>query len=196
LSLRENNFTGPLLFDGIPVLSWVHLDFNSFSGTISGLSASAAHMEVLGLTNNSISGEVPQWLSKASAMETLFLGGNQFNSISAGFVPPDTLRTIDLSANQITGEVPKLWQEGTVLEEVLLFGNRFNGAVGEQFSAMPNLVVLDLHGNKLAGSVPSTLAPAENMKILHLQSNQLSGYLLFATFIFIYILLQGDTSHF
>lgn len=139
ISLRENAFTGPLRFDGISSMAFVHLDFNSFSGDLLPLKASASSIEVLGLTNNSISGELPEFLSMAEAMTTLFLGGNQIDSISSNFQPPTSLTTVDLSRNALTGKIPAVFTKLQSEQELVIFGNNLADTVPTLLASLPNL---------------------------------------------------------
>lgn len=177
LSVRENEMSGPLDFSAFPEMEYAHMDFNHFSGDLSTLTA-CKKLAVLGLTDNNISGSIPDEFQNMKYLQTLFLGGNNLTGSIPG-LPTSSLRTVDLGRNSLSGAIPfASYLSNPNLVEFNLFSNRLSGTLSEISAAHQNLVVLDAHANAINGKVPTILANGmKNMDILHLQDNLLEGTL-------------------
>lgn len=157
-------------------LQYVHLDFNSFSGTLDHFCGCQV-LKVLGLVNNAVEGAIPDCFLAFTQLQTLHLGGNRLTGAVPAF-SAESLRSLDLSRNALSG-VPafgKLMQ-ATGITEVDYFGNRLSGPL-DGLAGHPALVVLDVHDNKLAGHVPAAYATTlPHLYVLHAQRNSLTGHL-------------------
>ncbi|XP_062219392.1 probable leucine-rich repeat receptor-like protein kinase At1g68400 [Phragmites australis] len=128
-----------LLVD-LPLLSFLSLENNSFTGSLHGIDFSrlAPHLKLLYLSGNGFSGRFPESVLRLRHLRRLDLSGNRIK----GTIPPEighrlrALLTLNLARNSFVGPVP------TSLE------------------AMAELAELNVSGNHLKGPIPKCLASA------------------------------------
>lgn len=108
------------------------------------------NLRVLSLTNNRLTGTIPETISELQ-----------------------NLHTLDLSHNKLTGEIPPTLVSGLPDLKVLVVA--YNNLAGEipEFSNESQLIHLDLRNNMLWGTLPETM-PA-TLRYLSLSSNGLWG---------------------
>ncbi|XP_043816680.1 LRR receptor-like serine/threonine-protein kinase ER1 [Manihot esculenta] len=197
LFLSENSFIFNISSNWVPPFQIHQLDFGSCHlGTSFPIwLRSQRDMEVLRLSNCSISGSIPTWFWGISGSIGLLdfssnhLEGRLPNPLNVSFVPdvvdlsnnhlkgpiplPDAL-AIDLSNNQFSGHIPN--NIGQIMPHLIflsLSGNRLTGAIPDSIGV--HLEVLDLSRNNLTGSIPSGIGNCYDLKVLDLQHNNLSG---------------------
>ncbi|KAF3559474.1 hypothetical protein F2Q69_00011262 [Brassica cretica] len=145
-------------------------------------SANLKLLEVLDLSENSLSSPIPNWLFDLTSLRKLFLRWDFLQgSIPSGFKNLKLLETLDLSNNLgLTGEVPSVLGELPQLKYLDLSANELNGQVNGFLDASSknkynSLVFLDLSSNKIAGTLPESLGALRNLQILDLSSNSFTG---------------------
>ncbi|XP_050291795.1 probable inactive receptor kinase At5g67200 [Quercus robur] len=111
-------------------------------------------LRVLTLTNNSLSGPIPD-LSLLVNLKSLFLDQNSFSSS----FPPSilllfSLQVLDLSHNNLTGPIPFGLNELDRLSSLRLDSNGFNGSLPPLNQS--TLQVFNVSANNLTGSIPAT----------------------------------------
>ncbi|KAK9990667.1 hypothetical protein SO802_025652 [Lithocarpus litseifolius] len=111
-------------------------------------------LRVLTLTNNSLSGPIPD-LSLLVNLKSLFLDQNSFSSS----FPPSilllfSLQVLDLSHNNLTGPIPYGLNELDRLSSLRLDSNGFNGSLPPLNQS--TLHVFNVSANNLTGSIPVT----------------------------------------
>ncbi|XVE99168.1 hypothetical protein REPUB_Repub03eG0174000 [Reevesia pubescens] len=187
LDFSSNNFTGPLprISFNVTVLD---VSKNAMSGSISNFSCYGMYqlmkLEVLNLSNNLFSGEIPDCWEKWPSLVAIKFCNNNFsgnipssmgsltslqslhirNNNLVGEVPSSLrncteLLTVDFGANQLSGEIPP-WM-GEKLSKLIIISfqtNRFQGPIPEEFCALSRLQILDLSYNNLSGSIPSCIS--------------------------------------
>ncbi|CAI5513546.1 unnamed protein product [Closterium sp. Naga37s-1] len=156
--LPENNFSGPIppgLFR-LPALRHVDLstlsDYPEYQLQYTGLSGPlpdgpdtySPSLEVVFLSGNALSGELPRALLRAPA-----------------------LRILDLESNNITGELPgEAGAYSRSIIQLILRNNSLSGAIPAALAEMTALQKLDLGENRLSGAVPAALRDSELLKAL------------------------------
>jgi len=160
----------------MPNMQFAHLDFNQFNGTLDGF-CSCHTLKVLGLSNNQISGDIPDCFASFTQLQTLQLAGNKLTGSVPDF-SAESLRAIDLSRNALSGSPAiQMLQKATGLTELELFSNKFSGSIAG-LSGHPSMVVFDVHNNAMSGEIPDDYADSmKNLLILRAQSNHLRGFL-------------------
>jgi len=176
LSFKDNQLEGEIDVKNFPNLQFVHFDFNKFSGSLDSF-CNCPNLKVLGLTNNSVSGSIPDCFASMTQLQTLQLGGNALSGAIPTF-SAQSLRGLDLSHNSFSGTPPiKSLQQASGLNEIVLFQNKFTGSIAG-LSQHPSMVVVDVSQNMLTGSIPDDYATSiPNLMILNAQYNSLSGLL-------------------
>lgn len=171
-----------------------------FAGRVSGeiprnIGDVLTSLRFISITNNLISGSIPNSLSKLSELHTLDLGHNRLsgrippglcslpnlkvlilasNGYLYGQVPNmvSPLLHIDLRGNSLTGELPTF---PTTIRYISASSNYLSGKL-DNVSELPNLAFLDLAMNAFVGTIPPSLfSPSIPLLLLH--RNYLSGEL-------------------
>ncbi|KAJ9679066.1 hypothetical protein PVL29_021099 [Vitis rotundifolia] len=177
--LGSNSLTGPP-----PQLSSsaieVDLSNNLLKGSLSPLICRRIDgensLQMLDLSGNLLSGELPDCWENWPRLALLNLGDNQF----AGPVPTSMgsllcLSSLHLHNNYLSGMFPPL-ENCTDLTLMDLSENGFSGSVPMWIgNNLSNLVVLALSSNNFNGSIPLELCYLDSLQILDLGNNGLSG---------------------
>ncbi|XP_020550134.1 receptor-like protein 12 [Sesamum indicum] len=141
-------------------------------------------LELLDLSNNQITGEVPNWIWEIGngALDMLNLSVNQLVGLQKPYHISSSLTYVDLHSNLLQGELPPLalntGNSTTKLVCLSLANNSLSEAIPTSFCNAPLLKVLDLSANKLSGSIPPCLVEkVEQLAVLNLKRNNISGHI-------------------
>ncbi|KAM7528626.1 hypothetical protein LguiB_032036 [Lonicera macranthoides] len=155
---------------------------NNLTGTIPISICNASYLEVLDMSNNSLSGSMPWcligWSDKT--LGVLNLGKNQLSgNISGIFQETCGLKTLDLHENLLEGNVPESLANCTELEVLNLGHNRINDTFPCFLSNSSNLHVLVLRSNMFHGGIhcPGVNQSWPNLQIIDIASNYFTGHL-------------------
>uniref|UniRef100_A0A7S2KKT3 Leucine-rich repeat-containing N-terminal plant-type domain-containing protein n=1 Tax=Leptocylindrus danicus TaxID=163516 RepID=A0A7S2KKT3_9STRA len=137
-------------------LKRLQLRGNFITGAIPQEVASLPNLEVLDLSDNKLSGELPRFTS--DQLRSLLLKKNNLSgSLSSDFLTsPHQLEWLDLGSNQFTGPIPSDVQ-WTGLKFLELSNNEFSGPIPESLNIAQSLVIARLNGNNLSGGIPESL---------------------------------------
>ncbi|XP_019182382.1 PREDICTED: receptor-like protein 12 [Ipomoea nil] len=153
----------------------------------------------LDLSNNSISGEIPNWIWGIGngQLYGLNLSHNRLTHMKEP-IEYGSLTVLDLNSNMLSGQIPRPPPEAMYLDfsnnnfsiipldiadqipYLFVFfsiaKNRVSGKISTSWCRAANLIVLDLSHNALHGTIPSCLAQNNsNLVVLNLRGNHLSG---------------------
>ncbi|KAL7248597.1 hypothetical protein ACSBR2_003352 [Camellia fascicularis] len=195
LSLSFNNFSGTLQlerFQRLQNLVKLDLSYNSLSinasGSNSALSSfpqldmltlvscklqkfpplmNQSRMTYLDLSDNQISGEIPNWIWNIGSGTLMYLNLSR-----------NLLVVLDLSNNRFNGTIPQCLIESCIatLGVLNLHNNSLTGNILGTFPESCTLRTLDFNGNHLEGQVPKSLANCTNLEVLNLGNNNLYDY--------------------
>ncbi|KAI3823166.1 hypothetical protein L1987_04598 [Smallanthus sonchifolius] len=177
IDLSSNNFYGPIPY--VPSNSeWLDLSKNKFYGGISFLCQVVdGYLSYLDLSNNLLTGQIPDCLWNFKALKVLNLGQNNLS----GRLPTSikfliNLEVLYLYKNNFSGELPLSLKNCTKLIFLELGSNKFTGYVpawvGENLS---ELYALSLASNNFFGTIPLQLCELVQLRILDLSVNNLYG---------------------
>ncbi|KAM3345387.1 hypothetical protein P3S68_025096 [Capsicum galapagoense] len=180
IDLTLNNFVGsiPSQIGEAPGIRSISLSGNKIRG--SSLPESFCHasnvLQVLDLSNNSLSGTIRRNLGNCRSLIYLNLGQNNLT----GSVPEElkhitSLRYLDLNGNQFEGSFPAVIENFQDLEILNLAGNRFEGKIPKFIGDLRSLRILVLESNSFNESIPEGLMKLENLQYIGLSRNNLSG---------------------
>ncbi|XP_031098303.1 receptor-like protein 54 [Ipomoea triloba] len=153
----------------------------------------------LNLSNNTISGEIPNWIWGIGNGQLIYLNLSH-NRLTHMKEPMEygSLQFLDLNSNMLSGQIPRPPPEAKYLDfsnnnfsmipldiadqipDVYFFSiakNRVSGKISTSWCRVAaNLKVLDLSHNALHGTIPSCLAQNNsNLVVVNLRGNHLSG---------------------
>ncbi|MFS7895408.1 putative non-specific serine/threonine protein kinase [Helianthus anomalus] len=165
MDLSNNHFKGrvPSLPFGLAALN---LSGNRFSGTLSFLCEIGQFLTFLDLSNNSLTGRLPDcWMKFQEKLVVLSLSDNNLSweiPSSLGFLlnlEALSLRTnnffVDLGENKLSGVILEwIGEKLSKLYALVLGSNKFYGRLPLQVCWLYNLQVLDLSNNGLSGNIP------------------------------------------
>ncbi|XP_048426066.1 receptor-like protein 3 [Pyrus x bretschneideri] len=159
-------------------LSHVNLSHNLLSGTLeAGLFLSFSRLEILDLSDNLLSGELPLFLS-SNYIQIVDLSNNQFNvTIPSSLLQHAwNLSCLNVSNNHFTGQIPSSICLRSFSLRVLDFShNNFSGPIPPGLGNCSKLEVFRAGDNSLSGSLPADIYNAQALQEISLSTNGLVG---------------------
>eukprot|EP00261_Vitis_vinifera_P028528 XP_010662782.1 PREDICTED: receptor-like protein 12 [Vitis vinifera] len=160
---------------------WLDLSKNLFSGSIS-LSCGTPNqpswgLSHLDLSNNRLSGELPNCWEQWKDLIVLDLANNNFSGkIKNSIGLLHQMQTLHLCNNSFTGALPSSLKNCRALRLIDLGKNKLSGKITAWMGgSLSDLIVLNLRSNEFNGSIPSSLCQLKQIQMLDLSSNNLSG---------------------
>lgn len=180
IDMNHNLITGPLpsISSNVTILD---LSFNQFSGSMNHFlcnNAADQHMrlEILDLSSNSLSGEIPDCWGNWSLLSVLRLQANNLSGkipSSIGLLP--RLQSLHLRGNSLSGEVPVSLQNCADLKVLDIGLNHLTGRIPPWIGQLSQLAFLNLRLNELSGDIPVGICGLTSLQALDLAGNNLSG---------------------
>ncbi|XP_062073808.1 receptor-like protein EIX2 [Humulus lupulus] len=169
LNLSSNKLTGPL--PRIPVSISLDLSNNSLSGNISNFlcdrKSRTRDVEGLNLANNFLSGKIPDcWMYWPSLISIDLDNNNLTGKIPSSIGSLQNLRSLHLRNNSFTGEIPKALKNCSALIGLDLGFNKLVGTIPRWIESLPILGLLVLRSNDLTGLIPVELCKLSTLQLL------------------------------
>ncbi|XP_057470437.1 LOW QUALITY PROTEIN: LRR receptor-like serine/threonine-protein kinase GHR1 [Actinidia eriantha] len=200
LDLSGNNLSGPISMITSTTLHTVNLSSNALSGDLPLLTGSCAvldlsrnqfggnltrllkwaNIEILDLSQNGLTGPIPEVTSQFLRLNYLNLSHNLLSSSLPKVISQfPKLSVLDLGFNQLDGPLLTDLLTSTTLQEVHLENNVLDGSIefSPSSSFETNLQVLDLSHNQFSGYFPDGFGSLTGLQVLSLAANNLSGSL-------------------
>ncbi|RDX62041.1 Leucine-rich repeat receptor protein kinase MSL1, partial [Mucuna pruriens] len=178
LTLGSNQFLGPIppFLRGSMSLD---LSKNKFSDSLSFLcdSGTIETLYQLDLSNNQLSGQIPDCWSHFKSLAYLDLSHNKLS----GTIPTSLGLLLDLQAlllrnNNLTDEIPLSLRSCTKLVMLDMAENRLSGPIPTWIgSKFQELQILSLGSNHFYGSLPLQICYLKSIQLLDVSINNLSG---------------------
>lgn len=164
-----------------PSMYMLLISSNKLSGEISPLICNVTTFQIIDLSNNSLSGMIPQCLANfSSELSVLNLGMNSLHgSIPETFMEGNKLRNLNLNGNKLEGSLPRSLSNCKMLEVLDLGNNQINDSFPQWLETLPKLHVLVLRSNRFHGSIgePEGTSPFSSLRIIDLSHNEFTGNL-------------------
>ncbi|CAA2956876.1 probable LRR receptor-like serine threonine-kinase At4g20940 [Olea europaea subsp. europaea] len=199
LDLSGNNLTGPIsiitsttlqvlnlssnvLFGVLPILTGscivIDLSKNQFEGDLTRM-LKWGNIEILDLSQNRLSGYIPEITAQFLRLNYLNLSHNSLNgSLPKVVTLFPKLTVLDVSFNRLKGPLLTALLTSSTLQELHLQNNRLTGNIN--FSPRmdeSNLRALDLSHNQLSGYFPDAFGSLTGLQTLNVRGNNFSGSL-------------------
>ncbi|VAI61567.1 unnamed protein product [Triticum turgidum subsp. durum] len=151
------------------------LSYNHLTGEIP-FNIGFLQVATLSLQRNNFSGPIPTVIGLMQALAVLDLSLNQLSGPIPSILGNLTYtEKLDLNDNKLTGLIPPELGKLTALYDLNLANNEFEGMIPDNISSCKSLVSFNAYGNKLNGTIPSSLHKLQSMTYLNLSSNYLNG---------------------
>ncbi|RHN50286.1 putative non-specific serine/threonine protein kinase [Medicago truncatula] len=208
IDVGDNNLQGALpmwIGHHLHQLIVLRMRGNKFQGNIPTSLCNLSFLQVLDLSENNITGEIPQCFDQIVALTNLkfprkifqhfpFIAinivQNEWNEIGI-FNDKEILAWkgsnreygkilelaifIDLSCNQLTGEIPQSITKLAALASLNLSRNNLTGLIPNNIGHMKMLESLDLSRNHLSGRMPTSFSNLTSLSYMNLSFNNLEG---------------------
>ncbi|KAF5189132.1 Leucine-rich repeat receptor-like protein kinase pxc2 [Thalictrum thalictroides] len=179
LSLTKNNFTGKInpKLASLNNLRVIDLSENSLSGSIPDeFFRQCGNLRAVSFAKNKLSGEIPPSLSSCSTLAGVNFSSNQLSGkLPAGIWSLNGLRSLDLSDNLLDGEIPKGIAGLLNLRAIDLHKNQFSGILPDDIGGCLLLKMIDFSKNLLSGDLPDSMQKLSSCSYLNLRGNLFAG---------------------
>ncbi|KAM5559157.1 receptor-like protein 33 [Rosa sericea] len=174
LDLHSNQIQGqiPLFVSG----DFLDYSGNNFSSSIpTDIGDFISSKTYLSLSSSSLHGEIPKSICNASG-EVLDLSNNSLSGIIPQCLTQiPLLSVLDLRRNNLTGSIPDTFLEGCDLGTLALGRNQIQGQFPISLANCSSLEVLDLGINQIKDAFPCPLKDISTLRVLMLRSNKFYG---------------------
>ncbi|XP_004301719.1 PREDICTED: LRR receptor-like serine/threonine-protein kinase GSO1-like [Fragaria vesca subsp. vesca] len=160
-----------------PTLRFLNLSTNMFSDLSSSFCATRApYLGFIEISDNLLSGELPNCWMQFSGLGLLFLGKNKLSGkIPSSLGNLKIMTLLSLKDNNFSGELPSL-ENCTELAMVDLDNNNLSGRIPTWIGQrLTTLMYLRLRSNQFSGIIPSSLCNLATIHVLDLSHNNISG---------------------
>ncbi|XP_031267571.1 receptor-like protein 33 [Pistacia vera] len=136
-------------------------------------------IQILDLSNNSLSGKIPTCMGSFSNLHVLDLQKNKlYGTIPGKFAKGSPLRTLNFNENELEGPIPRCLVNCTMLQVLDVGNNKVNDSFPCWLETLPELQVLVLHSNQFYSSVwvcSKTKHCFPKLKVFDLSNNRFGG---------------------
>ncbi|KAG7012569.1 putative LRR receptor-like serine/threonine-protein kinase [Cucurbita argyrosperma subsp. argyrosperma] len=161
------------VFSNLTKLVKLSLSNNSISGKIPDNIAEFRSLEFFDVSNNLFSSSLPQGIGKLTSLQNISLAGNNFSGTLDPIVGLRSIRSLDLSRNSFSGSLPTALTKLMNLVYLNLSFNGFTKRIPKGFELISDLEVLDLHGNMLDGTLDIDFFLLSEVSYVDFSSNML-----------------------
>ncbi|KAK4778024.1 hypothetical protein SAY87_018211 [Trapa incisa] len=175
LNLSGNFLTSFSKIDVKSVVQSLDLRYNRLQGSLPVLPYGIRDFVV---SNNNVSGEIPEHICKLENLRLLDLGSNQLT----GEIPScldslaDDLVLLNLQGNNLRGRIPTIFDSGCSLMMIDMSYNQLEGPLPRMTGCI-NLEFLNLGNNMIRDIFPSWLSWLPELRVLILRSNRFQGFI-------------------
>ncbi|GKY99407.1 hypothetical protein MPSEU_000895400 [Mayamaea pseudoterrestris] len=167
-------------FSNSSKLQTLILSNNNISGEIpNSFAINNPELQTIIFSNNQMTGTLPSTIGQLARLVFLQLNGNAFGgTINANiFAMTTSLQRLELQSNQISGQFPRSWYALKDLEILRADDTNLRGLLRSEIGQMDNLRELDLSRSLMSGSLPSELYRLANLTALRLSDALFTGSL-------------------
>jgi len=174
----EDNSVSNMLLRAFPFLQVIGLSNNDLTGTLPPSFAGFADLIQLELHGNSLSGEIPiSFFDKLTSLQLLNLGQNRLSGrLDTKIGQLTELRGLHLHQNNFRGQFPtEIGKLSSFLNHSSIVGNEFSGPLPTEIGRLTRLIDFQYSSNLFTGTIPTEYGELTSIDIFRLDDNQLSG---------------------
>ncbi len=160
-------------------IRYIDLGRQGFSGEIPKELGQMKSLTYLNLETCRLTGAIPKELGELN-VQVLDLSHNKLTGeIPEGLFGLKKLRRLDLSSNRLTGAIPESIENLQYVFQIKLSNNRLSGRLPEGLGKLPRLTAIFLGNNQLEGELPANFAGEGNKALgyVDVHNNNLTGSL-------------------
>ncbi|KAL5771819.1 hypothetical protein ACOSQ2_011743 [Xanthoceras sorbifolium] len=162
------------VFSNLTMLVKLSMSNNSISGIIPDNIGDFKSLEFLDVSDNLFSSTLPPGICKLESLQNLSLAGNNFSgSIPDSMSGLVSIQSLDLSHNSFSGSLPASLTRLNNLKYLNLSSNGFIRSIPRGFELLSGLQVLDLHGNLFEGHLDGEFFLLTNASCVDFSGNML-----------------------
>ncbi|WP_418801669.1 hypothetical protein [Porphyromonas sp.] len=182
--------SGPDKYEGVFIednhVQGIYLDKVGLTGQLpKSFFTAFPELRLLVLSNNKLSGPIPEALGEMTKLEVLMLSSNLWTGqlpnldklVNLKILHLANFYNVDAKGNvisEVTGTLPDISKMPQLKYIDASFSN-LSGQLPEQIGLCRNLQVLELSFNQLTGSIPASISECADLQILSVQNNKMSG---------------------
>ncbi|XP_027357573.1 probable LRR receptor-like serine/threonine-protein kinase At4g20940 [Abrus precatorius] len=164
------------VFSNLTKLVKLSMSNNSISGKLPDNIADFRSLEFLDISNNLFSSSLPSGIGKLGSLQNLSLAGNNFSGpIPDSISEMASIKSLDLSLNSFSGALAVSLTKMTSLVSLNLSHNGFTGKIPKGFELNSALEKLDLHGNRFDGHLDAEFMLLSSVSYVDFSENMLSS---------------------
>ncbi|OIT05203.1 PREDICTED: tyrosine-sulfated glycopeptide receptor 1 [Nicotiana attenuata] len=181
LSLSHNRFFGPLpdgFFESFSSLQIIDLSYNRLSGQLPLSDRLPSPIQLLNLSSNHFNGTIrSSFLELAINLVSFDISNNSFSGQIPSFICSYSaaIRVLDFSSNEFVGQIPKGFGSCSNLVTLRAGFNHLSGSIPDDIYSVSTLQEIFLPANKFSGPIPEGIVNLANLRILALYGNELTG---------------------
>ncbi|KAK9082070.1 hypothetical protein Syun_031469 [Stephania yunnanensis] len=179
LILSGNQISGIIpseIFIKLPNLTILQLSDNFLTGNIPQDIGKLNNLRVLTLGNNNLSGRIPSSINNLAWLLYLELNHNNFEGVVPNTSNLQSLLELRLSGNKLNATLEQVFgQTSHGLLYAYLADNSFTGSLPVEVGNFEYLVDMDVSNNYLEGEIPNTLSKCLSLQQLSLMGNSFQG---------------------
>ncbi|CAN1774935.1 Receptor-like protein EIX2 [Linum perenne] len=131
---------------------------------------------LLDLSNNTLSGILPNSLGNCSHLTVLKLGVNNFTGEVPGVLANATnLSYLDLADNHFEGSFPSFISELKQLVVLIMGQNHFSGKIPPFIGNLQNIRIMIMESNFFTETIPADINKLQKLQVMDISNNRLSG---------------------
>lgn len=178
VNLAGCNLKGTLpIFIQPEILTAIDLSDNYFTSGLANLFSKATNLQQAKLSRNQLNGNLSTIFKSITSrfLEVVDLSNNQISGNMPEFSNLGRLKEMNISRNQIIGHIPNSISSMIDLERLDISRNQITGTIPQSVGQLVKLRWLDLSANGLSGRIPAELLGIENLGHANFRSNRLCG---------------------
>ncbi|PPS19132.1 hypothetical protein GOBAR_AA01442 [Gossypium barbadense] len=162
------------IFQMMQNLRVLHLQNNSFSGTLDHGIGHLLNLVELDISSNSFTGVFPDVFGSLGKLEKFTASSNNFNgALPTSMLNSPSITTLDLHNNSLNDPINLNCSAMTKLRSLHLGSNKLYGSILHKLSSCKSLNILNLGHNNLDGQIPESFKNLNALTVLSLSRTNL-----------------------